>query len=386
MPALADLLADLADEAHRYGDAAAAVRTARGRRRRRDLLAATGASATGLLLVLAGLLGPTALNIRPGAGPSAGSLAFPTGPVPLLADAPPMTPGQPVGQASFLRMRTGPAGVQIYVVLPDGRQYRIDQPHTPEQKQSITLSPNGRYVVWTAPDGPVLRDLLTGDDVPVAAPDQFLEWSPDSFWLLGTDALNGQVVTNLLGRRSYVVGPSERDPLDVLNDGRLLVLAGYRLDGQIPMMVSDPVDGGIPRAFTVDAAPYLSPGQTVAVHSPQLSRIPHWVGGGAYGHAVMAINCADTGPNCGLLVFSPVDGKVQRRIDLPGRWPRSIVGWSADGVERDRVLLTEARIGGTTLLAVDPATGGVQEVSGLKPGADGEWGELVVRGGVATWG
>jgi len=221
-----------------------------------------------------------------------------------------------------------PGCVQINVVLPDGRQYRIDRPHTPGQRQSVTLSPKGRYVVWTAPTGPVLRDLLTGDDLPVVAPEQFQGWSPDSFWLLGTER-NGQllVLANPLFGESHAFGPSEEAPLDVLNDGRLLLFAGYRLDGLIPMMVSDPLHSAVPAAFTVDAAPYLSPGQTVAVHTPQVSRIPHWVGAGAYGHAVMAINCADTGPNCGLLVFSPVDGKVQRRIDLPGRGlARSWVG------------------------------------------------------------
>ena len=83
-----------------------------------------------------------------------------------------MPPGQPVGPASFLRVRVDPGGDQINVVLPDGRQYRIDRPHTPGRQQSVTLSRSGRYVVWTTPAGSVLRDLMTGDDLPVV-PEQF---------------------------------------------------------------------------------------------------------------------------------------------------------------------------------------------------------------------
>jgi hypothetical protein len=386
MPGLAEALADLADEARPYGDAAAAVRTARTARRRRDVLTAAVAALTGLALMATGLWGPS-LRSLPGIGPAAPARTFPY-PAGPLAPLPytPLLPAGAVGAASFVGVRVDPAGDQISVVMPDGRQYRIDLPHTPGVRQSMTLSRDGRYLVWTTGQWSRLRDLATGEEL-VVPPTALYRWSADSRWLLGwrDHPSNHDELTEVLGRASYAVGNGE-PWLEALDQGRLLRLAGYRLDGLIPMMVDDVVDGGLANAFSVDVAPYLRSGDLVASHDPGRERVPYWVGVGQDNIGAMAIANPTLGSISALLVFSTLDGSVLRRVDLPNRraTQRSILGWGVDAVDRNLVIISEVHRGYLALLVVDPSSGHTYEVTRLVSGEAG-WGHVAVRGGVATW-
>ena len=184
MPGLREALADLADEARPYGDPAAAVGE-RARRRRRRVFGPAAMVAV-LILSAAAIWGPRLMPINQAGGrptPPASPPCRSGFPVPLPSGAAagagrPLPADRGIGAAWLVRVREARTATGS-TSLPTGQQYQIELPDASPRFTSVTLSPNGRFLLWTTPDGTVLRDFSgTGQiRVPVHG---WRMWAPDS--------------------------------------------------------------------------------------------------------------------------------------------------------------------------------------------------------------
>ena len=381
MPTLPDLLDDLAEEARPYGDAAAAVRTAVTARRRRRVAGRLSVAAV-LALVAGSVWGPRLMpadpwHARP-AAPGAPSgpdriFPYPSRPVPLLEQAQPLPADQGIGAASLVRVWESSDGDRINIVLPTGRQYQIELPDASPGFTSITLSPNGRFLLWTSPDGTVLRDL-TGTGQSILPVRGWRMWAPDSGALLGVDAGNWWMLDPQTGNLRTVPPP----------DGALLLAGGRWLGGDGPVgteqhefVVRDSAGAQVGQ-FIVDPTPLLADGETVLSTDAR----PGYVMVGGDELAIMSVGDRAGGGVKAFIVFSTRDGAVLRRIDMPDPlWfhQTDLMSW-----DENLLVLTRTEQKHIAVFIVDPTTGERYEVSRLEYGRNVASHE-VTRGAMATW-
>jgi hypothetical protein len=384
MPALADLLHDLAQEARPYGDPAAAVRTAATNRRRRRVGGPIAAAAV-LIMVGAAIWGPRLMPIDQSGGhmvTSAGPdriFPYPSQPVPLLETARALPADEGIGVASFVRVREGTDDDGINIVMPTGRQYQVVIPDASPSLASVTLSPDGRFLLWATPGGAVLRDLTGTSQIQVQVSVLgWRMWAPDSSGLLGMNDGRWWMLDPLTGHVRTVPDPTPA----------LLMAGGRWLGGPVPpgtpdteehdFAVRDPSGAEIGR-FIVDPRPLLADTETVL----GISTRPGWVTLGI-DLGIMSVGDRAGGGVTAFIVFSLHDGHVVRRVNLPDPlWFHQTDLMSWDG---NLLVLTRTESRYIAIVIVDPATGEQYEVSQLEYGGGrNELGHVVTRGAMATW-
>jgi hypothetical protein len=387
---LRDELANLAGQAHPYGDARAAVTTARRRTARRALAIPTVAVVVVLAVVFAWLhprpsaLGPTnptppipTVSTPPTTRPTPDPNVTPTGDYPVVRVAPdPNAPSLPVdravGPASFATL---PFGGLVRFVLADGTQYRLDPPAdvAADRGLGLALSPDGRYVVWNLRSGVNVRDLAGTTAVQVPTSGLVAGWSASGRWiLLRADGDHWETMEMQTWRRTAVAGT--RPPLGVLDDGTVLVrdTSVQATPARLAVAVIDPASGATRRRFVVDASSVLAPGESIlTLYSGDGGGAPfpmfHLVVGQDFGVLQLNYSHGDIGYEGlgGLVAFSLRDGSVHR-VDPPG-FVREQTTWHLNSAAGSEFVLGHD-LGATTYIAMlDPEGGAVRTVCALAP-------------------
>lgn len=252
-------LAELAELAPDYADAGAAMAVARGRSRRRRIAASVAA----ILVVTLGIgvgtqrVRDAGLRPQPAIGTGTPVLTLPAVVTPPAHDVPPLPAGGPVGRA-VLAYRLCARPCPTYLLMADGRQYRLDVPTVPNPAfLPVSLSPQGRYLAIDESGGQTeIRDLL-GTTVHRVSVDAVTGWSRNDRYALGDDAL--------LDLRTWRMSPVNRPP-------DLTYVAGVSDDGRIVETVNenDPTVLGLatlsyPGTFNmIEATDLLGPDEIVA--------------------------------------------------------------------------------------------------------------------------
>lgn len=380
---LRDELTGLAGQARPYGDAGAAVATARRRSARRALAIPAVAVVVVLAVVFAwwhprpDALGPT--NPTPSLSNSATTHPTPDPNVTLTRDYPavrvvpdpnsrPLPTDRAVGPASFVMLPSLDGFARL--VMPDGVQYKLVPP---TDGLGLALSPDGRYLVWNLYSGIDVRDLTGTADVRVPTGGLVAAWSADGRWLLlRGDGGYFETIEMQTWRRTALAG--SRPPLGVLNDGTVLVrdTSVYATAARLPVAVIDPASGATRRRFVVDSSSVLAPGESMlTLYYGDSGGAPfpmfHLVVGQDFGVLQLNYSHGDVGYEGlgGLVAFSLRDGSVHR-VDPPG-FVREQTTWDLSSAAGSEFVLGHD-LGATTYIALlDPKGGGVRTVGALAP-------------------
>jgi hypothetical protein len=198
-------LASLAARSVNYADADRVIRAVRRRRRRRAMITAPVFAVVTAVAAAVGLgaVAPTHTT-RPPTVPAEFALP-PTISVP--ANAPLLPSDRPVGRA-VAAYRECLTGCPTYLVMGNGRQYRIDvtpvKSTNPIPNNWVEISPDGRWLaVTTGGITMSIRDLLGTAVTPVKLVD-VSGWSPNGQFVMGStyrgpvvlDATTGSVITS----------------------------------------------------------------------------------------------------------------------------------------------------------------------------------------------
>lgn len=254
-------LADLAEGARSYADVDAALDRARRIRRRRALVPVVAAVSLTAVAALVWTAVP-----RPVDPPLSPASPYPE--LPSLVEPPaeppaPLPADRAVGAAA-LAYQCG--GCPVYVVMPDGTHYRLDDYADPDGGREVALSPDGRWLGFATAEGFQVRDLTSTAQ---RTYDGFfgIAWSPNSRWLVGSYRGGGSssygVMDTVSGALSRVEGASGLRGMvpQLLDSGEVVVLdedsLGLRfLDpdtGELREIDTEvqPYDGASPSALTI---------------------------------------------------------------------------------------------------------------------------------------
>ncbi len=326
----------VAEHSGQYADAQAALATAR---RRRTRLAGAAAVLTALPLLLGAawyaLAGATPVPPPVTSSPSPSVPAPSISPValpPLPAVVPPgdVLPALPAdrgvrGGAMLLRKQT-PDGPVYELVGGDGRRYRLPAEPTGGFTTEPGLSADGRWLMWSSPQGTVVRELTSSTEhrLPYAVTEA--RWSPSGTWLFGQRHPEVQGVLVRLADWSVreFIPPDAARPVEALLDsGELLRLGSLITDTTVTLDRVDPLTGAA-RRITVDLRGVLRAGESAV--SVEITQLPSgersqlaFIRPAADGTAGVEIVRSRAGSNesvAAVIRFSLADGRVLQRIDL----------------------------------------------------------------------
>ncbi|GIF99304.1 hypothetical protein Cci01nite_43980 [Catellatospora citrea] len=324
----------VAEHAGQYADAHAALATARRRRTR-------PAGAAAVLTVLPLLLGAVwyALAGATPAPPPVTSSPSPSAPAPSIspvtlpplpaavppADVLPDLPADRGVRGGALLLTKQNADDPVHELLGgDGRRYRLPSAPTGGFTVAPILSPDGRWLLWSSPQGTVARDLTASTVHRLPYELTQAQWSPSGTWLFAQRYPEiGEVLVRTADWSAHEFIPSDaaRPVAAVLDSGELLRL-GQVADTMVTLDRVDPLTGAA-RRITVDLRGVLRADESaVAVrtdhgdgtHSEFAFILP-----AADGTAGVEISRSGPGlasPVTAVVRFAVADGRVLRRTDL----------------------------------------------------------------------
>ncbi|GAA1372915.1 hypothetical protein GCM10009661_35720 [Catellatospora chokoriensis] len=376
----------VAEHAGQYADAPAALAAAR---RRRTRLTSAAAVLTALPLLLGAvwftLAGATPAPPPVTSSPSPSAPAPPSGPVTPLptvvppGDALPELPADRGVRGGALVLTKQNSDDPVHELLGgDGRRYRLPSRPTGGFTVEPILSPDGRWLLWSSPQGTVARDLTTSTVHRLPYELTQAQWSPSGRWLF---AQRYPEIGELLVRiddwsvRESVPSDAAKPVAAVLDSGELLRL-GQVTDTTVTLDRVDPLTGAA-RRITVNLRGVLR-----ADESAVAVRTDH--GNGEHSEIAFILPVADgtagveisgSGPGRAGLVtavvrFAVADGRVLNRMDLSatGSFSRPLCFHGSDLLWTDG---TRVIGGGAYRLPLDPVYGysppGCVRVAGPAP-------------------
>ena len=312
MSGLADLLADVADEAKVYGDTERAVRVLRRRRR------ATRLAPVVLAAVVTLAVSVTYVAVRRGPGHMTPSGIVSWLPSRLLpdADAPPLPTDHGVGPGSLLYAVRADHAV---LVTADLHQYALP----PAVSPPLSLSPDGRWLVSVVDRRIVLRDLTgTATRDLFALPDGEINtaWSSDghTFAIQPLTSEGTTIVVDLDSLRSHRIAMRLR-LCGAQDSGKLL---GCPSAGEpVSVTLVDAATGELGSTVTADLASVLTPAEQQAnlvVNSMSAGVVGQLAGGDVVAVRTSVYNAKFGVIQPGdLLLVDVATGRFIRRIALP---------------------------------------------------------------------
>lgn len=286
---------ELEREARSYADPAAAVTTAR---RRRTRMTATAAAAAVAVIVVGAGVGwdrGTSPTTETAAQMAPSGSARPSAPLNISppANASPL-PGGGTGVSGLLLYTSCMHGCPTFVVLTDGRQYRLDGQTAPPPG-NLTLSPDGRWLGMPTATGYELRDLVEGTVHRIAAPQKSRPnavyspwvWSADGRFLVLGHHASGDVrayvqVEPATGRTTTPKIPDGYEPLGVLPSGDALLFdrsAHGKTSSRVDLALGVPgrfltLDAGSTSLVTADGGPTIQVrGDRIYAVAPDLTTV-----------------------------------------------------------------------------------------------------------------
>ncbi len=343
------LLTEAAEAAGTYVDAGHAVRAAR---RRRAGVAATGTVAV-VLVILAGAAVVGLVN-RPGPpAPAAGPPRYPA-----TVSTPARAGDLPAGRVGTAALIYAPCPLDCtpYLVLGDGRQYRLAKAGRGEATATYTLSPDGRWLGYPTAGGFELRNLAAGtvrrlsDSGPGES--DVWAWAPDSTWCLLVRHVDGAVdhlqAVDVMTGATHRLDADPGTPLAIREDGTVIYLSPA---GQLTV---DP-----PTGITPDLHALLHPGETVQPGNFLLGT------GDRGAFVVDKPQPTDAaGRPTALLTVDLTSGRMVARTDLPASGGSGEL-WEPRAVTATGFLMVHWTSGETQIADLDPASGAVTVLSHL---------------------
>ncbi|MEV0456966.1 SigE family RNA polymerase sigma factor [Catellatospora methionotrophica] len=325
----------VAEHAGQYADAQAALVTAR-RRRTRLAGAAVALVAVPLLgLIWYALAGAASAPAPVTNSPSPSARALPPSPmtppalpahVPAGGVLPDLPADHGVRGGTLLLAKKAGDDRDYELVAGDGRRYRLPSAPTGGFTVEPVLSPDGRWLLWSSPQGTVVRELTTATVHLLPYPVSEARWSPSAVWLHVRHYTDGGETLVRVGDwavRELDVADPVQPVAALLDSGELLRLGSPITDTAVTLDRIDPLTGAA-RRITVDLRGMLRAGESaVAVTVTDLDS-------GKRDRIVLVLPVADgtagveivrSGPGSADTVsavvrFTLVDGRAMQRIDL----------------------------------------------------------------------